>query len=310
MMRSRGAARPNRMKHFLLRATALLGLATPVGIQAAEGGLSNFPFGAQTSYAALMPPPGTTSFFGYALHYSADSVRDDRGDRIPGVEVEVVALAPRIVHTWNRKFAGFGMSSGAVIEGLYAKVQVPGAEEDNTGATLIGIEPLYLTRTVGAWNFLTGPLLYIPIGPHSANRLANTNLNYAALAYQGSATWIPTPDWDISLNAAVEFKDRNDVTRYRSGTQSGLTFGIGHRPFADKRWDLGFSGFYVHQLSDDEAGDQDLPGGARTRKLALGPKLVYWIAPGAGIVVQWHRETNVRNAPQGDLLWVECAFPL
>lgn len=291
-------------------AAALLILtALAPAAQAAEGGLSNFPFGAQTAYAAYMPAVGTTSFFGYALSYVADSVRDDNGDRIPGVEVEVLALAPRLVHTWKQTLAGFNLSSGVVVEGLYAKVNVPGAEDEATGPTLLGVEPLYLHRSFGAWRVLTGPLLYLPIGPYSRSDLANTTTNYASFAYQVSTTWTPTPNWDLSLNAAAEFKGRNKTTDYRSGVQSGLTFGLSHRPFENKQWDLGISGFYTRQLSDDEQNGQDVPTGARTRKFAIGPKAVYWITPAAGIVAQWHRETGARNAPQGDLYWLECAFP-
>lgn len=292
-------------------AVALLGLGGfAPAVQAGEGGLSNFPYGAQTTYAAIMPPPGTTSFFGYMLGYTADSVRDNGGDRIPGVEVEVFALAPRLVHSWKQPLGGFKVSSGIVVQGAYAKVEVPGAEDDVTGPSLLGIEPFYLTRSVGAWHFLTGPLLYFPLGPYDRNDLVNSTVNYRSYAYQTSATWTPTPRWDISLNAAIEFKERNDDTDYRSGTQTGLTFGVGHRPFTNQKWDLGISGFYTRQLTDDELDGQDVPGGNRTRKFAVGPKLVYWFTPAAGLVVQWHRETNVRNAPKGDLLWVEVAFPL
>lgn len=278
--------------------------------RAGEGGLSNFPYGAQTTYAALMPPPGTTSFFGYALYIAADSVRDDNGDRIPGVEVDVIALAPRLVHSWKPSFAGFKLSSGIVVEGVWAKVEVPGAEDSVTGPTLLGIEPLYLTRSVGTWHFLTGPLLYAPLGPYDRNALVNSTVNYYSFAYQASSTWTPTPRWDVSLNAAVEFKGRNKETDYRSGTQAGLSFGVGHRPFENQSWDLGVSGFYTGQLTDDEIDGQDVPTGARTRKFAIGPKLVYWLKPGAAIVAQWHREMETRNASDGDLFWLECAFPL
>lgn len=292
-------------------AAALWGLAVLASCpaDAGEGGLSNYPYGAQTTYSAFMPAPGTTSFYGYLLFYSADSVRDDDGDRIPGVEVDVFAVAPRLVHTWKQTFAGFGLSSGIVFEGVSAKVKVPGLEDKATGPTLLGVEPLYLTRSVGSWHFLTGPLLYFPLGPFDRDDLANSTPNYRAYAYQTSATWTPTPAWDISLNAAVEFKERNKDTNYRSGTQTGLTFGVGHRPFENPKWDLGFSGFYTHQISDDKLGSDHVPTGARTRKFAIGPKLVYWLTPAAAIVAQWHRETGTRNAPQGDLFWLECAFP-
>ena len=289
---------------------ALLGLLLLApNARSAEGGLSNFPFGAQTSYAAMMPAAGTTSFFGYALMYKADSVRDNNGDRIPGVEVEVIALAPRLVHSWEKSLWGFKLSSGVVLEGIYANVKVPGAEDSDSGPTLLGIEPLYLTKSVGAWHFLTGPLIYLPQGNYNRNKLANSNLNYGALAYQVSTTWTPTADWDISLNLAAEWKEKNDETDYRSGVQSGLTYGVSNRPFANKKWDLGISGFYSYQLTDDHQAGVDLPGGAKTRKLAIGPKVAYWITPAAGIVAMWHRETAVRNAPQGDLFWLECAFP-
>lgn len=274
-----------------------------------EGGFSNFPYGAQTTYAGFLPAPGTTVFYGYTLFYSADSFRDDKGDRVPGVEVDLFAVAPRVVHSWKQSFAGFGLSSGAEIEGAYAKVTVGAAEDKVTGPTLLGIEPLYLTRSVGAWHFFTGPIFYFPLGPYDPKNLANSTPNYRAIAYQFSTTWTPTPTWDVSLNAVTEFKGKNKETDYRSGTQAGLTFGIGHRPFENQKWDLGISGFYTRQLEDDEIDGHDVPTGARTRKFAIGPKVVYWINPAVAIVAQWHHETDVRNAPQGELYWLECAFP-
>lgn len=287
---------------------ALLACGGPA--QAAEGGLSSFPFGAQTTYAAFLPPPGATAFYGYSLFYTADSVRDDQGDRVPGVEVDLAVVAPRLVHTWKPTWAGIKFSSGFELEGAYAKVKVPGAEDEALGATLLGIEPLILTRSSGDWHWLAGSILYFPLGSFDENALANNTLNYRSVALQVSSTWTPTPRWDISLNAGAEFKERNQDTRYRSGTQSGLTFGVGHRPFENLKWDLGLSGFYSVQLSDDRIGRERVPTGARTRKFAVGPKLVYWFSPAVAVVAQWHHETAVRNAPQGDLFWLECAFPL
>ena len=59
----------------LLVAGLLPAFATP-DADAGEGGLSNFPYGALTTYAAYLPQPGNTSFFGYALAYSAHTVRE------------------------------------------------------------------------------------------------------------------------------------------------------------------------------------------------------------------------------------------
>lgn len=284
---------------------AMLSLSAP----AAEGGLSNFPFGAQTTYAAFMPTPGTTSFFGYALYINADEVRDGNGDEIPGVSLDAFAFAPRLLHTWNTSFHGWKLTSGAVTELIYADVKTPGDEDEDIGPTLIGIEPLYLSKTIGAWTFLHGPLIYLPLGSFDRSKLANSNLNYNSYAYQGSVTWHPNARLEMSLNAAVEFKDENSATRYHSGPQAGLTFGMGYKAFADQSWDIGFSGFYSDGLADDERDGRAVAGGGRTRRFAIGPKVVYWLSPEAAIVVQWHREMATENAAQGDQFWLECTFP-
>ncbi|HKY90779.1 MAG TPA: transporter [Nevskiaceae bacterium] len=288
---------------------AALPFAAPVA-RGAEGGLGNFPFGAQSTYAAYLPQPGNTSFFGYALAYSGHTLRDGDGNGVvPGFNFDVLAIAPRIVHTWKGGFAGFDLSSGFVLEALSVKISLPGDADRTTGPTLLGIEPLYLSRSFGPVRVLAGPLLYWPLGPYDEGSLANSTVNYRSLAFQLSSTWTPTRDWDISLNAAIEDKKKNPTTDYESGTQAGLTFGVGWRALADKRWDFGFSGFYTDQLNDDKIDGDKVPGGNRTKKFAIGPKLVYWIAPGAAIVAQWHRESDVEAGPEGDLYWLECAFP-
>jgi hypothetical protein len=288
--------------------------AASTAVMAGDGtGFGNFPFGAQTTYAAIMPPAGTTSFFGYALLYKGDSIRDDDGNKIPNLDFELFALAPRLVHSWSKGLFGFKLSSGVVWEGLTAKVDAgPAGEDSDRGSTLIGIEPLYLTRSFAdnTWHFLTGPLIYIKAGSFDRNALANSTLGHNSLAYQVSTTWTPSPRWEASLNLATEWKRQNDENGYRGGTAWGVTFGMGHRPFADTRWDLGFSGFYMDQFTDDEIDGQDIPGKVRTSKFAIGPKLVYWITPAAGIVTQYHREMNVHSGGDGDLFWVECVFPI
>jgi hypothetical protein len=287
----------------------LLGLALVVPSAQAAEGLGHFPAGAQTSYAAFMPPPGETWFYGYALYFGSNSLRDDRRERIPGVDAEVFALAPRIMHSWQQPWAGWKLSSGLVMLGIHAEVEAGGQRSEATGVGMFGIEPLYLTRSFGPhWHVLTGGILYFGIGDYDRNELANYTINYDSYAYQASVTWTPTPNWEASLNYAVEFKEKNKDTQYKSGDQGSLTFGVGHRPFADKRWDLGLSGYYSHQLEDDKQNGLTVGDGNRTRRFGIGPKLVFSINPSAVLVFQWHNESNVRNALRGDLFWVECAI--
>ncbi len=290
-------------KALLIIVTLLSGAAF-----AAENGLSNFPYGAQTTYAAFVPAPGTNAFYGYSLYVNA-GLRDGEGDKIHGANVEVLAFAPRFLHTWETKLAGWNVTSGGLTELLYADVKVPGAKDEDLGPTLIGLEPLNLSRTFGAWTFFQGVLIYIPLGTYQPDKLANSNVNYRSYAWQGSVTWIPSPRFEVSINAAVEFKEENTKTDYEAGPQASITFGTGYKPFDNSKWDVGVSGYYTDGLADDEKSGVTVAGGGRTRKFAVGPKVVYWLSPAAAIVAQWHHELVSENGTRGDLFWLECALP-
>jgi len=186
---------------------------------------------------------------------------------------------------------------------------VPGAEDDALGPTLIGIEALYLSKTVGTWTFFDGPLIYLPLGHYNPGKLANSYVNYRSYTYQGSLTWIPNARFEASLNGAIKFKAENKITDYEAGPQASITFGTGYKPFADTNWDVGFSGYYTDGLADDEQNGRAVPGGRRTRKFSIGPKVVYWLSPAAAIVAQWHHECISENGTRGDLFWLECALP-
>jgi len=276
---------------------------------AAENGLSNFSYGTQTTYAAWMPPPGTSMFLGYALYLKANSIRDARGDRIPGVEAELAALAPRALHTWKRDFLGWKMTSGGVVQMVNAKVTAPGVEHHDFSVTLVGIEPLYLSKTVGTMTYFTGPFLFFPTGGYRSNGLAHSATNYFSAAWQASASWNPNSRTDVSVNLAYEWKDKNEETNYRSGDQSSITFGAGYKPFSDLRWDFGINGYYIDQFRDDRLNGIRVPGGGRTKALALGPKFAFWPQPGKAIVVQYQKGLMAENGAKADLLWLELAYP-
>jgi hypothetical protein len=291
-------------------ATALSLLLVLVGraALAAENGLSNFPYGAQTTYAAFVPAPGTNAFYGYSLYVNA-GLRDGDGDKLHGANVEVLAFAPRFLHTWKSTLAGWNVTSGGLTELLYADVKLPGAKDQDLGPTLIGLEPLNLSRTIGHWTFFQGVLIYLPLGTYQPDKLANSNVNYRSYAYQASVTWLPTPRFEVSLNGAIEFKEENNKTHYEAGPQASITFGTGYKPVEGSKWDLGVSGYYTDGLADDERNGVTVAGGGRTRKFAMGPKVVYWLSPAAAIVAQWHHELVAENGTRGDLFWLECALP-
>lgn len=295
------------------RAITLVLLIVCWPAMAAEQGQHNFPIGAQTLAAALLPPPGATALYGYSLYYHADTLRGQDGDSaVPGFDADVIAAAPRLIHTWGT-FGGTGVNygSGIVIEGVRITVSAAGATDNDTGGTLLGFEPFNLTWSSGNWHFLSGTLVYLPLGSYDPLALANSTIHRHSLAQQFSATWM-TARWDVSLNSSVEYGFENKKTDYKSGVIGGLTWGASVRPFADDlRWQVGVNGFFSRQFNDDEIDGDKVPGdGNRLKKMAAGPQVALWLSPASVLLFKYQREFEVENATRGDLWWFEFAFPL
>jgi hypothetical protein len=299
-----------RAVSVVMRRVAAAGLALgAASAMAAETRQTYYAHGAQSVYAAFMPPPGKTQFYGYSLFYDASSIRDAAGDAIPGISAKALAAAPRILHTLERELFGFKVSFGVLALFINSSLDTPAGQAVDYGPTLWGIEPFYLSRSEGDWHFLFGPVLYFPWGHYDPNAGVNVMLNRIGGALSGAVTWTPTPRWDVSVTAGHEFKGRNRDTQYRDGQQLGITYGIAHRPFADMRWDFGLSGQYTVQLEDDRQSGQVIPNN-RIRKFTIGPKVGYWFSQSTAVIFQWHKEYAVQNAPRGDSYWLMFSFPL
>lgn len=295
---------------WLFAATAFL-ILDPAA-QATEGGLTNYPIGALSTAAGFMPPPGATEFYGYTLYDNVTSFRDDAGKPVPGLSAALFAMAPRIVHTWNKTFFGrFNLSSGVLFEPVYVKVKAGGARDEAAGIYLAGLEPWIITTTLGNWHLLAESIFYMPVGPYHPDKLANITTNYFATVQNVAATWTPNAKTEFSLDGAVEENLRNPATGYHSGDVFALTYGFGYRLFDRMpQWQLGFSGYYAYQFSNDTLHGKRVPTGYRLKKNAIGPKISYWFSPATAVIFQYHHEMGVRNGSKGDLYWIEFAFPL
>ena len=299
--------RQHRGAASLALAGSLMFLATDShALQTAQ---TYYAHGVQTVYAAMTPQPGSAQFYGYVLFYEAGSVRDDRGDPIGDLEAQALAMAPRVLYTWKPTLWGFKMTSGAFATVLSAGLQDGEDEQFDTGPFDFGIEPLYLSRSFGNWHTMFGPSLYVPGGSYDEDSPVNSTLNRYGASFTANLTWTPTPRWDVSFAWGTEFAGRNRDTQYRDGTSTGLTYGIGYRAFAERRWDFGLTGLWTTQLQDDHQSGRVVDD-RRTRKFAIGPKLGYWFTPGAAVYLQAQKELEVRNAPKGEYYWLMFSFPL
>jgi hypothetical protein len=286
--------------------------------KAMENGATQWPSGVQTVIPAILPAPGETAFYNYSLYYHADSFKDRHGnDLVPGFNLSIAASAPRIVHTWRKKLGPLNMSSAVVLAGNYVKVEqdvAPGVHvEDSTfGLNFLYLTPLYLTYNTPSLHVEVGPSVFIPVGHYDARDLANPTVNYYAFQQEFSVTYFPKKTLELSTLAVVDINAENPDTNYRSGAFLSIDWGINWAPFASTpNLFFGIGGYYLNQFTDDEInGSKVQPDGFRLKRIAIGPQLVYYFSPKAGIAAKYQREFETENGPEGDRYWLQFVVPI
>ncbi|WP_322044299.1 transporter [Paraburkholderia sp. J67] len=279
---------------------------------ATENGQISYPFGVNTSLNGLLPPPGGTQYFNYALYSSANKFAGSDGNsRVPGFHSSVIAETPRVVHTWGATVGPFTLSSSAIVPIVHLHLSTPGGTGNRTGLGDVILEPLmfgYVNPSKTLFAFVS-PSFAVPSGSYSVNRIANTGLNtYAFLPYM-SLTWFPRSDWEISTTTLFEMNSPNHATQYHSGAVAVLDYLIGYS--LNRQFQLGVQGTFLKQFTDDtQDGVRVGTDGFRGQSVAIGPQLSYMWGPASGIVVKYQREFAVRNRAQGNKLWVQFSFPL
>lgn len=300
-------------------ALALLACAATGGhARAVENGAPQWPIGVQTIIPAILPAAGETAYYNYTLYYHAGTFKNGNGeDLVPGFDLSVLAEAPRIVHTWERKMGPLNISTGAILVGNFVKVRedpTPGIHlEDSTfGLNFLYLTPLYLTYNTPTLHLLYGPSAIIPMGHFSEGDLANPTNNYYSFHQEFAVTYFPLKTLEFSSEGGLTFNAENPATNYHSGATFNIDWGINWAPITSMpNLFFGVQGFYITQFTDDEINNVKVtPGGFRLEKVALGPQLIYYFSPKAGIAAKYQREFDTENGPEGERFWVQFVFPI
>lgn len=292
----------------------LLGVASiHTAARATEnGGFGPYAVGAQTLGAGVLPPAGKTTTYQYTLYYSAGTFVDGDGkSMIPGFDLTVAAEGTMTRHTWDLSYAGLSFGSALIQQAIHVQLDAAGNSDEDGGFTLLNIQPIAISRTIGSWHLLTASHLLFPLGHYDATALANSANNYFAFAQEFSATWTPSARWMVDVSTNLSFNRRNKKTEYKSGDLFGLTWAANYRPFANApNVQVGLNGLYLRQIEDDMKRSSPVGDGFRIRKVSAGPQIGYWISPHIAVVLKWQKEWEVRNAPKGDVIWLQAAIPM
>ncbi|MDD3763642.1 MAG: transporter [Nevskiales bacterium] len=302
-----------RMLSVLSGLVVAAGLLTSPVAGAVEGGaFGNYAVDATTLGGAISPPKGATVMYGYLLNYSADRFNDSNGDSaIPGFKANLWVEGVMVRRAWDVDLPwGMKFISGFTQEFIHADIEAGGISDQSTGLFEVSVQPVVLSGSVGTLHYLYGMHFLMPAGDYEPESLANNTLNYYTLSHELSFTWTPTPNWMLDLNSNISFNTKNNDTKYASGDTVGLTWGVNYRPSAAPKWHFGLSGLYQEQIEDDEQNGQTVGDGFRLKKVIVGPQATYWFSQAVAVMLKVHREVDVENAPQGDLIWLQAVFPL
>jgi len=279
---------------------------------ATEGALQHYPIGANTAQPAVMPPPGATSWLNYDQYYTANKFKNAQGNSsVPGFRLSAFGEAARMIHTWNFDLDGWHFSSQLIATILYTNASRGGTGHTAAGFGDLNTVPLYVWKDFGDFNFLAGFNVWAPTGNFSRSQALNTSLNYWTYAPEFALTYHPNDRFMANIDTVIMFNTENTATHYRSGSAINFDFQAGYRPFdAFKFVQLGFSGYYFAQFTDDISNGVSVAGGGnRGRVLGIGPQARFDF-PGGGIIFKWQKEFFAMNRPEGNRFWCQFALKL
>ena len=115
---------------------------------------------------------------------------------------------------------------------------------------------------------------------------------------------------DVAVSNRLLFNQRNDATKYKSGTVYTLDFQAGWN-FTQKL-KLGAVGGFFSQISDDNA-PFGVQNGNRSEYLAVGPSATYEtevFGRPININLNYQRGVYARNTTKSSTAWLNVAIPL
>lgn len=281
---------------------------------AAESGITNWPLGVQTIVPAILPAQGETEYYDYFIYYNADAFKNSRGQKsIPGFNLDVVANASRVVHTWRTDTGPWNFSSGIILVASYNSLSVIGARGSDADINSVYVTPMYVTYNTENFHFLFGPSVFVPTptAAYDTRALINAAPNFVTFNQELAVTYFPTPKLELSAQASFSVNATNPATGYRSGALANIDYAVNTAPFdAMPNLFFGLAGFSTRQFEDDMLLGTVVPGGNRLSKDGLGGQAIYYFDKKTAVVLKYQREFNTRNGPEGNRFWVQFALPL
>lgn len=285
--------------------TALLLLSSGASYAIEGNGLPIYPDGLESFMSGALPGPGLhVLMYGGAMRY--DSVRDHRGDKIPvpGFQVDVSMVAPRLVWVTPQQVAGGQLAFHALFPLLTVKEQAMGMSKRRSGIGDIAFGPALGYHFSEAAHAVVGVDFVAPTGRYKLGEMANLGRNYWTIQPAAAFTYTQPKGLNADIKTMLDFNMRNNDTHTRTGhaIHADYTLGYGF----DNGWVAGVGGYAYQQFKKDSGA---FAGDGKARAFGIGPTARYANKDGWLITAKWQQDFGVRSRPKGHQFLVKAAIP-
>ncbi len=277
--------------------------------------------------AATMPPPGKVYYRMYNVYYSADSIRDDNGDK---VDVDHFRLgAYMLINSFT--FASEKTFLGARV---ICDIDIPFVNVNYSVANTFGqrlpdfmgfhdftlsksgasfglsdvvVNPVILAWSGSWYDLYAGLSFFLPTGRFSKGDPSSPGKGFWTFMPGVGATvyFDKKKTWSASILAHYEIHSEQKETGTTPGNHFHFEWGIG-KDFKD--WTIGLSGYASWQVTDDKGQNAS---NKRTTAFAIGPEIDFIIPSMKSIVTLrslW--EFGNHNNAQGNMTVASITFGL
>jgi hypothetical protein len=285
-----------------LCALALLIPALPA--HATEGGRAGYPDGAENFFAGALPPPGDY-FINYLNYYSADKLRDGKGNEIPiNFRLTAFAEVARWVHVTQVKVLGGDLGMHVIVPWVDLRVSssvFPTSTNRSVGDV---VTSAFLGWHNENWHYVADLDVVWPTGSYDKTRIANVGMNSALITPTLAISYL-SPDWQLGLKFMYDINLKNTATDYKSGDAFHMDYLLARQ--VTKSLSLGVSGYVFQQLTNDKISGNSVVD-SKSRAYGIGPALSYQLGS-VNLQAHYQHEFGVRNRPEGDKLWLKAVIP-
>jgi hypothetical protein len=259
--------------------------------------------------AGSQPPPGGYIIAPLLYFYSADTVRNRNGEKVPFVDpsLDAAMFGAGYAHVTTKRLLG-GFYGFQVLFPVGANNRIQGVEIDqNPGAGLTDsvIQPVSLGWHFGRADAIASYTLFVPTGRYEDGASNNTGLGMwgQEIAFGTTVYLTASRQYHAATIATFDFQSKKEDSETKVGNAMNLEGGVG-ADFLRGGLTFGLSYYASFKLTEDEISG--IPGvliRGKNRSFALGPDATLAIARGnrvygfARVCYQW--ETYARTTTQG-----------